>query len=319
MRIVVLDGFTLNPGDLSWEAVERLGQVEVYDRTRPEQVMERLAGAEIALTNKVVLDATLLENLSPTLRYVGVLATGYNVVDVEAAKRLGICVTNIPAYSTASVAQMVFAHLLNLTNHVAHYTQKAKEEGKWVTSQDFCFCDRPLTELANRTMGVVGLGRIGMAVAQIATSFGMNVVAFTSKNQKDLPNGIQKADLDEIFTQSDVLSLHCPLAEGTLHLVNEERLRTMKRDAILINTGRGPLIDEAAVAKALKEGELGAYAADVLSVEPAQADNPLLSAPRVQLTPHIAWASKEARIRLMQICAHNIEMFLKGNPQNVVS
>lgn len=319
MRIVVLDGFTLNPGDLSWEAVERLGQVEVYDRTRPEEVMERLAGAEMVLTNKVVLDATLLERLSPTLRYVGVLATGYNVVDVDAAKRLGICVTNIPAYSTASVAQMVFAHLLNLTNHVAYYTQQAKEEGKWVTSQDFCFCDRPLTELANRTMGLVGLGRIGMAVAKIAVSLGMNVMAYTSKNQKDLPNGVQKADLDEIFSQSDVLSLHCPLTDETLHLVSEERLCTMKRNAILINTGRGPLIDENAVANALKDGQLGAYAADVLSVEPALADNPLLSAPRVQLTPHIAWASKEARIRLMQICAHNIEMFLKGNPQNVVS
>ena len=319
MRIVVLDGFTLNPGDLSWEAVERLGQVEVYDRTRPEEVMERLAGAEMVLTNKVVLDATLLERLSPTLRYVGVLATGYNVVDVDAAKRLGICVTNIPAYSTASVAQMVFAHLLNLTNHVAYYTQQAKEERKWVTSQDFCFCDRPLTELANRTMGLVGLGRIGMAVAKIAVSLGMNVMAYTSKNQKDLPNGVQKADLDEIFSQSDVLSLHCPLTDETLHLVSEERLRTMKRNAILINTGRGPLIDENAVANALKDGQLGAYAADVLSVEPALADNPLLSAPRVQLTPHIAWASKEARIRLMQICAHNIEMYLKGNPQNVVS
>lgn len=319
MRIVVLDGFTLNPGDLSWEAVERLGQVEVYDRTRPEEVMERLAGAEMVLTNKVVLDATLLERLSSTLRYVGVLATGYNVVDVDAAKRLGICVTNIPAYSTASVAQMVFAHLLNLTNHVAYYTQQAKEEGKWVTSQDFCFCDRPLTELANRTMGLVGLGRIGMAVAKIAVSLGMNVMAYTSKNQKDLPNGVQKADLDEIFSQSDVLSLHCPLTDETLHLVSEERLRTMKRNAILINTGRGPLIDENAVANALKDGQLGTYAADVLSVEPALADNPLLSAPRVQLTPHIAWASKEARIRLMQICAHNIEMFLKGNPQNVVS
>ena len=281
--------------------------------------MERLAGAEIALTNKVVLDATLLENLSPTLRYVGVLATGYNVVDLEAAKRLGICVTNIPAYSTASVAQMVFAHLLNLTNHVAYYTQQAKEGGKWVTSQDFCFCDRPLTELANRTMGLVGLGRIGMAVAKIAVSLGMNVMAYTSKNQKALPNGVQKADLDEIFSQSDVLSLHCPLTDETLHLVSEERLRTMKRNAILINTGRGPLIDENAVANALKDGQLGAYAADVLSVEPALADNPLLSAPRVQLTPHIAWASKEARIRLMQICAHNIEMYLKGNPQNVVS
>ena len=319
MRIVVLDGFTLNPGDLSWEAVERLGQVEVYDRTRPEEVMERLTGAEMVLTNKVVLDATLLERLSPTLRYVGVLATGYNVVDVDAAKRLGICVTNIPAYSTASVAQMVFAHLLNLTNHVAYYTQQAKEEGKWVTSQDFCFCDRPLTELANRTMGLVGLGRIGMAVAKIAVSLGMNVMAYTSKNQKDLPNGVQKADLDEIFSQSDVLSLHCPLTDETLHLVSEERLRTMKRNAILINTGRGPLIDENAVANALKDGQLGAYAADVLSVEPALADNPLLFAPRVQLTPHIAWASKEARIRLMQICAHNIEMYLKGNPQNVVS
>ena len=288
MRIVVLDGFTLNPGDLSWEAVERLGQVEVYDRTRPEEVMERLAGAEIALTNKVVLDATLLENLSPTLRYVGVLATGYNVVDVEAAKRLGICVTNIPAYSTASVAQMVFAHLLNLTNHVAHYTQKAKEEGKWVTSQDFCFCDCPLTELANRTMGVVGLGRIGMTVAQIATSFGMKVVAFTSKKQEDLPNGIQKADLDEIFTQSDVLSLHCPLTDETRNLIDARRLKLMKKNAILVNTSRGPVIDEAALAAAIADGTIGGAALDVMVDEPPQLDNPLFKLDNVIITPHVA-------------------------------
>ncbi len=318
-RIVVLDGFTLNPGDLSWAPVEQLGQLEVYDRTRPEEVLPRLEGAEIALTNKVILDAATLKTLSPTLRYVGVLATGYNVVDVDAARELGICVTNIPAYSTASVAQMVFAHLLNLTNHVAHFTHEAKDKGRWVTSEDFCFCDRPLTELAGRTLGLVGLGRIGMAVAQIAHAFGMNVIAYTSKSGDELPGFITKACLDGLFSQSDVVSLHCPLTAETRHLVDESRLLTMKNDAILINTGRGPLIDEAAVAKALHEGRLGAYAADVLSVEPARADNPLLSAPRVQLTPHIAWATREARVRLMQICAENISRFLAGVPQNVVS
>lgn len=318
MRIVVLDGFTLNPGDLSWAAIEKLGETVVYERTRPEEVADRLEGAEIALTNKVVLDAAMLRKLSPTLRYIGVLATGYNVVDVEAARELGICVTNIPAYSTASVAQMVFSHLLNLTNHVAYYTQQAVDEGKWVASQDFCFCDRPLTELAGRTMGLVGLGRIGSAVANIAQAFGMKVVAYTSKRQEELPGYIKKAGMDEIFMQSDVVSLHCPLTEDTRYLVDENRLRMMKKNAILINTGRGPLIDEAAVANALRQGKLGAYAADVLSVEPAQADNPLLSAPRVQLTPHIAWATREARERLMQICALNIAHFIEGNPQNTV-
>lgn len=318
MRIVVLDGFTLNPGDLSWAAIEKLGETVVYERTRPEEVADRLEGAEIALTNKVVLDAAMLRRLSPTLRYIGVLATGYNVVDVEAARELGICVTNIPAYSTASVAQMVFSHLLNLTNHVAYYTQQAVDEGKWAASQDFCFCDRPLTELAGRTMGLVGLGRIGSAVANIAQAFGMKVVAYTSKRQEELPGYIKKAGMDEIFMQSDVVSLHCPLTEDTRYLVDENRLRMMKKNAILINTGRGPLIDEAAVANALNQGKLGAYAADVLSVEPAQADNPLLSAPRVQLTPHIAWATREARERLMQICALNIAHFIEGNPQNTV-
>lgn len=318
MRIVVLDGFTLNPGDLSWAAIEKLGETVVYERTRPEEVADRLEGAEIALTNKVVLDAAMLRRLSPTLRYIGVLATGYNVVDVEAARELGICVTNIPAYSTASVAQMVFSYLLNLTNHVAYYTQQAVDEGKWVASQDFCFCDRPLTELAGRTMGLVGLGRIGSAVANIAQAFGMKVVAYTSKRQEELPGYIKKAGMDEIFMQSDVVSLHCPLTEDTRYLVDEKRLRMMKKNAILINTGRGPLIDEAAVANALNQGKLGAYAADVLSVEPAQADNPLLSAPRVQLTPHIAWATREARERLMQICALNIAHFIDGNPQNTV-
>lgn len=318
MRIVVLDGFTLNPGDLSWAAIEKLGETVVYERTRPEEVADRLEGAEIALTNKVVLDAAMLRRLSPTLRYIGVLATGYNVVDVEAARELGICVTNIPAYSTASVAQMVFSHLLNLTNHVAYYTQQAVDEGKWVASQDFSFCDRPLTELAGRTMGLVGLGRIGSAVANIAQAFGMKVVAYTSKRQEELPGYIKKAGMDEIFMQSDVVSLHCPLTEDTRYLVDEKRLRMMKKNAILINTGRGPLIDEAAVANALNQGMLGAYAADVLSVEPAQADNPLLSAPRVQLTPHIAWATREARERLMQICALNIAHFIEGNPQNTV-
>lgn len=318
MRIVVLDGFTLNPGDLSWAAIEKLGETVVYERTRPEEVADRLEGAEIALTNKVVLDAAMLRRLSPTLRYIGVLATGYNVVDVEAARELGICVTNIPAYSTASVAQMVFSHLLNLTNHVEYYTQQAVDEGKWAASQDFCFCDRPLTELAGRTMGLVGLGRIGSAVANIAQAFGMKVVAYTSKRQEELPGYIKKAGMDEIFMQSDVVSLHCPLTEDTRYLVDEKRLRMMKKNAILINTGRGPLIDEAAVANALNQGMLGAYAADVLSVEPAQADNPLLSAPRVQLTPHIAWATREARERLMQICALNIAHFIEGNPQNTV-
>lgn len=319
MKIVVLDGYTLNPGDLSWDALRQLGEVQVYDRTLPHEVLGRCQGAEIVLTNKVVLDASTLEALSPTLRYVGVLATGYNVVDLSEAKKRGIAVSNIPAYSTDSVVQMVFAHLLNITNQVAHYARQIREEQKWTKCLDFSYSDTPLLELHGLTMGIVGMGRIGSAVACVANAFGMKIISFTSKSEGELPPYVHKVSLDDLFRESDVLSLHCPLCENTFHLVSESSLKLMKPTTILINTGRGPLIDEVAVANALQENRLGAFAADVLSQEPPSADNPLLSAPRVWLTPHNAWATLQARKRLMEICIGNIQSFLAGNPTNIVN
>lgn len=317
VNITILDGYCLNPGDLNWDEFKKLGELTVYDRTAPSEVVARSADAEVILTNKTVLDAPTLQAL-PKLRYIGVLATGYNVVDVDAAHRLGITVTNIPAYSTMSVAQMVFAHLLTVTNHVEHYAQENRD-GRWSHCLDFCYADTTLTELAGKTFGIIGLGHIGMAVARIALAFGMKVVAFTSKEAENLPDGVAKTDLDTLLASSDVVSLHCPLNDATRHLINEDRLRSMKRDAILINTGRGPLVDEIAVAQALCEDRLGVFCADVLSSEPPGLDNPLLSAPRCFITPHIAWATREARGRLCAIAAANIRDFLAGNPSNTVS
>lgn len=317
MKITVLDGYGLNPGDLSWDWLNKYGEVNIYDRTSPSELMERAADADVIFTNKVVINAETLSSL-PNLKYIGVLATGYNIVDVKTAHQLGIVVTNIPAYSTDSVAQMVFALLLAITNRVEHYAVE-NHNGRWSNNPDFCYWDSPLMELAGKTFGIVGLGNIGKAVARIANAFGMKVVAFTSKKQEELPAGIQKVDLDQLFSESDVLSLHCPLTPETDHMVNAERLKLMKQTAILINTGRGPLIDEQAVANALKAGKLGAFGADVLSSEPPAADNPLLSAPNAFITPHIAWATVEARQRLMEICEGNLSAFVSGTPRNVVS
>lgn len=317
MKITILDGYGLNPGDLSWDWLNKYGEVKIYDRTSPSELMERAADADAIFTNKVVINAETLSSL-PNLKYIGVLATGYNIVDVKTAKRLGITVTNIPAYSTDSVAQMVFAILLTITNRVEHYAVENRK-GRWSNNPDFCYWDSPLMELAGKTFGIVGLGNIGKAVARIANAFGMKVVAFTSKKQEELPVGIQKVTLDQLFSESDVLSLHCPLTPETNNLVNDERLNLMKPTAILINTGRGPLIDEQAVANALKAGKLGAFGADVLSSEPPAEDNPLLSAPNAFITPHIAWATVEARRRLMEICEGNLSAFVSGTPRNVVS
>ena len=317
MKIVILDGFTANPGDLSWRELEQLRDVTVYDRTSAEDTVARAADAEIVLTNKVILGRKEMEQL-PQLRYIGVLATGYNVVDIEAARERGITVTNVPAYSTMSVAQMVFAHLLTVTNHVEHYASENRQ-GRWSQSRDFCYWDAPLTELAGKTFGIVGLGNIGMQVAKIAAAFGMRVMAYTSKSSDELPDGIAKAALPELFAQADVLSLHCPLTDTTRHLINADTLAQMKSTAILINTGRGPLVDEAAVANALDSGRLAAYCADVMTEEPPKTDNPLLSQPNAYLTPHIAWASTEARIRLIQVATENVRAFINGQPQNVVS
>lgn len=317
MKIVILDGYTVNPGDLSWQSLEEYADVVVYERTREEEVVERCKGAEIVLTNKVVLDAATL-NMLPRLQYIGVLATGYNVVDLEVASRQNIVVTNIPSYSTDSVAQMVWAHILNITNRVDHYARENRK-GRWTESPDFCYMDHNFTELSGKRMGIVGLGNTGMATALIATAFGMNVLAFTSKDEEELPTGIRKVTLSELLSESDIVSLHCPLTDTTHHLINEETLSLMKSSAILINTGRGPLVDDKAVAEALHNGTIAAYGADVITTEPPKANNPLLSAPYCYLTPHIAWATKEARSRLIDICTQNIKAWIDGEPINQVN
>ena len=315
MKIVILDAYTVTPGDLTWHPLEEMADLVIYDRTQPEQVVERCKGAEIVLTNKVILDAEVLNHL-PHLTYIGVLATGYNVVDLEVATRQSITVTNIPAYSTNSVAQMVWAHILNITNRVGHYAEENKN-GRWTRSKDFCYYDYTHSELAGKTIGIVGLGNTGMATARIAQAFGMNVIAYTSKDK--LPEGMKKVTLDELFKSSDIVSLHCPLTNETKELVNKERLDMMKPSAILINTSRGPVVNETDVAAALNEGKIAAFGADVVSVEPAKKGNPLLMAKNCFLTPHIAWATKEARQRLIDICIANIKAFLDDKPQNVVN
>ena len=314
MKIVILDGYSANPGDLSWQELEQLAEVTVYERTNPTETVARAADAEIVLTNKVVINKDVLVQL-PKLKYIGVLATGYNVVDIEAAHERGIVVTNVPAYSTESVAQMVFAHLLTVTNRTEHYAIQNRN-GRWTENPDFCYWDFPHMELAGKTFGVVGLGNIGQRVAQIALAFGMKVKAMTSKTT--LPAGVEKVSLAELLAASDILSLHCPLTESTRHLINAETLRQMKPTAVLINTGRGPLIDDEAVAKALADGRLAAFCADVLTEEPPKADNPLLQQPNAFITPHIAWASKEARIRLLQVATNNVRAFIGGKPVNMV-
>ena len=316
MKIVILDSYSANPGDLSWKELEKMGEVTVYDRTKPSEMVERSAQAEIVLTNKVIISREVIAQL-PRLKYIGVLATGYNVVDTEAAHERGIIVTNVPAYSTESVAQMVFAHLLTVTNRTEHYAI-ANRNGRWTANPDFCYWDFPHQELAGKTFGIVGLGNIGQRVAQIALAFGMKVKAQTSKAADALPAGIEKVTKEELLATSDVLSLHCPLTEGTRHLINAESLRQMKPTAILINTGRGPLIDDQAVADALADGRLAAFCADVLTSEPPQADNPLLQQPNAFITPHIAWATKEARVRLLQVAMDNVRAFLNGTPVNAV-
>lgn len=310
MKIVVLDGYGLNPGDLSWKGMEALGELTVYDRTSPSELMERSEGAEALITNKTLITAENMEAL-PELKYIGVLATGYNVVDIEAAKARGIVVTNIPAYSTSSVAQMVFAHILNITQRVGHYAEE-NSKGRWTNNADFCYWDTDLVELDGKKMGIVGFGNIGQATARIAQAFGMEVLLYTSKEQSALPQGMRKVALDELFAESDVISLHCPLTPDTKEMVNAERLKLMKSGAILVNTGRGPLVNEQDLADALNEGRIAAAGLDVLSVEPANADNPLLGAKNCFITPHIAWATKEARTRLMQIAVQNLKSYQEG-------
>ena len=314
MKIVVLDGRTVNKGDLSWEGLKALGECTIHEATSPGEIAERCKEADAVLTNKVPFDGETLMAL-PNLKYIGVLATGYNIIDTEVARKRGVIVTNIPSYSTRSVVQMVFAHLLNITNRAAHYTDEVRE-GAWSSCSDFCFWDTPLIELADKTFGIVGLGNIGMAVAHVAHAFGMKVIA--SKKKEELPDFITPVEKETLFRESDVLSLHCPLTATTKGFVNAETLEWMKPTAILINTGRGPLIDEQAVADALNSGSLSAAGVDVLSTEPPTANNPLLTAKNCHFTPHIAWATKEARIRLMDIAINNLKAYQNGKPIHVV-
>ncbi len=318
MKITVLDGYTTNPGDLSWDEISRLGELTVYDRTPRELTAERSAGSEILLTNKTVLNNELLRSL-PRLRYVGVLATGYNVIDTDEARRLGITVTNIPAYSTGSVAQLTFALILELCFHVQRHSDSVME-GKWTGSVDFTFRNYPLTELAGKTIGIIGFGNIGRKVCEIAMAFGMKVLA-SSRSGKDTPEypGFELTDTDDLLSRSDIVSIHCPLTPQTAGMINMNRLRLMKKSAFLINTSRGPIIVEKDLADALNEGSIAGAGLDVMAEEPPRAGNPLLTARNCIITPHIAWATIESRKRLLDQAAGNIKAFLSGSPVNVVS
>ena len=316
MNIVILDGFTANPGDLEWNKLASLGDLNVYDRTPVKDIVSRCREAEIVFTNKTPLSAESLR-LLPKLRFIGVLATGFNIVDVEEARKLGITVSNVPSYSTMSVAQNVFALLLDITNNVAHYTKEVKS-GRWSSCEDFCFTDTHLIELAGKQLGIIGYGSIGQRVAAIARAFGMTAAAASSKSEEELAPTV-KMPVDKLFTTSDVITLHCPLTPETKHIVNRGTLKLMKPTGIIINTGRGPLVDEYALAEALNEGRIAGAGLDVLSQEPPEIDNPLLSAVNCRITPHISWATKEARKRLLDISVENLECFLAGKPQNVVN
>jgi len=316
MRLVVLDGHTLNPGDLSWKDLEALAEVVHYPRTPAAEVIERLQDADAALTNKVPLTAEVFASC-PKLRYVGVMATGYNIIDVEAARKAGVTVANVPGYGTDSVAQTVFALLLEITHQIGHHAARVAEGG-WVKSPDFSFWDFPLRELAGQTLGIVGFGEIGQAVGRIAHAFGMKVIYHTRTKKEFEEYPVRHVGLPELFREADVVSLHCPLTPATKHLVSWPLLQTMKSSAILINTARGPLLNEADVARALRENVIAWAGLDVLSAEPPPADNPLLAAPRCFIVPHIAWASVAARRRLLHEVVGNFRAFLEGKPRHVV-
>jgi glycerate dehydrogenase len=317
MRIVVLDGYTLNPGDLSWEKLEQLGECVVYDRTVPVQTVSRARAAQILLTNKTVLSGEMLEQL-PECRYIAVTATGYNVVDTAAAKARGIAVANVPSYGTESVAQTVFAHVLNLTQHVAYHAATVRR-GRWSATPDFCYWDYPMIELSGKTMGIVGFGQIGRTVAWLARAFGMRVLAYSRSANPASETDAQIVKLDTVFHESDIVSLHCPLTFKTEKLVNVARLALMKQTAFLINTSRGRLVDEYALAQALNAGQIAGAGLDVLAVEPPLADNPLVKAKNCYITPHIAWATREARSRLMEAVTKNVKAFIDGRPINIVN
>lgn len=314
-KIVVLDGYSLNPGDLSWERLKELGSVEIYERTHEDEIEERVGDCEIVITNKTPITRELLEK-KPGIKYVGVLATGYNVVDIEAAKDNGVVVTNIPTYGTQAVAQYVFALLLELCHRIAHHDQRVKE-GAWSSAKDFCFWDYPLTELAGKTMGLIGYGRIGRATGRIAKAFGMEVLVYDLKKSDE--EGVEFVDLENLYRRSHVVSLHCPLTEDNIRMIDRESIGRMKEGVLLINTSRGPLIDEEDLAEALNNKRVGGAALDVLAEEPAREDNPLMKADNCIITPHIAWAPKEARERLLNTAVDNLEGYLAGRVQNKVS
>ena len=319
MKIVILDAFTSNPGDLSWDAIEELGELTVYERTTSEEVLERCTGSEVIFTNKVILNSETIEQL-PELKYIGVLATGTNVVDLNFAKERGICVTNIPGYSTDSVVQHVLALMLHFSSKVSIHND-AVQQGDWVNSIDFSFTLGTLNELSGKTLGIIGLGTIGRKLARVADAMGMKIVAAhqSSMDRLELPYEVEWLPVDEVFALADFLSLNCPLTPETEKVVNAEHLKKMKSSAIVINTGRGPLVDEQALTDALNNGTIAGAGLDVLSTEPPAGVNPLLSAKNCVITPHIAWASREARARLIAIAAVNLSSFLSGIPQNVVN
>lgn len=317
MKIVILDGYAVNPGDLSWDCLNEFGSVTVYERTSNEEIIPRIGDAEIILTNKTPITAQTLD-ACPTVRLICVLATGYNVVDCEAAKERNISVCNVPGYSTNSVAQFTFSLLLELCNRVGHHSDVV-HDGKWSACRDFCFWDYPQIELAGKTIGIIGFGNIGRAVGKIAKAMGMHVLAYNRSHHPDGELIGEYVDLDTLLSKSDIVSLHCPLTAETAGIINEDTLSKMKDGAFLINTARGPLIDEAAVAEALRNGKLRGAAADVVSYEPIRKANPLLTAPNCIITPHIAWAPTEARQRILAITRNSIQGYLLGNPVNVVN
>jgi glycerate dehydrogenase len=317
MKIVVLDGYTLNPGDLTWGGLEKLGDLIVYDRTPEDKIVERIGDAEIIFINKVKITREILEQTN--VKYIGVLATGFNVIDIEAAKEKGILVSNIPTYGTASVAQMVFALLLEICHHVGAHDAAVKS-GEWTNKTDFCFWNYPLIELAGKTMGIIGYGRIGQTTGVIAQAFGMKVLAYNRHPDKSLESEtLRFVELDELFSESDVISLHCPLLDSTKGIISKSSIARMKDGVIIINTSRGPLIVEADLAEALNSGKVYAAGVDVVSVEPIEADNPLLKAKNIFITPHIAWAPIESRKRLMNIAVENLRSYIDGNPENIVN
>jgi glycerate dehydrogenase len=316
MKIVVLDGYVLNPGDLSWDGIKKLGDCTIYDRTPPELTIDRTKEANVLFTNKVILNKEIIGQL-PLLKYIGVLATGYNVVDTETAKNAGITVTNIPAYSTASVAQMVFSHILNFAQNVAVHAQSVSA-GEWAASADFAYWKTPQTELAGKTLGIIGFGQIGQAVAKIGLAFGMSVI-FNNRSQIKTDLEASQVDLETLLSESDFVSINCPLTPVNTGFINRSTLGKMKPTAFLVNTGRGLLINEQDLADALNSGKIAGAGLDVLSVEPARSDNPLPNAKNCFITPHIAWATFEARTRLMNIATENLKAFIDENPKNVVS